>query len=73
MEGAQGRAGVRSDRERRRFLAGVMTGVGEKLDAGERQSRREGLRTDLVLRADAARDAYLRQRYPRASTRAGSR
>jgi hypothetical protein len=61
--------GVHSDRERRRFLAGVMTGVGEKLDAGERQSRREGLRTDLVLRADAEREAYLRRRYPRRSTR----
>ena len=49
-----------------------MTGVGEKLAAGERESRREGLRTDLVRRADAARDAYLRTRYPRVSTRAGT-
>jgi hypothetical protein len=64
--------GIRSDVERRRFLAGVMTGVGEKLAAGERESRREGLRTDLVRRADIARDAYLRARYPRVSTRAGS-
>jgi len=60
---------IRSDRERRRFLAGVMTGVGEKLDAGERESRREGLQRDLVLHADAERDAYLRKRYPRRSSR----
>ncbi|HWJ56562.1 MAG TPA: DUF2786 domain-containing protein, partial [Vicinamibacterales bacterium] len=63
---------IRSDVERRRFLAGVMTGVGEKLAAGERASRREGLRTELVRRADIARDAYLRTRYPRVSTRAGA-
>jgi hypothetical protein len=61
--------GIRSDRERRRFLAGVMAGVGEKLDAGARESRREGLQRQLVLRADAQRDAYLRQRYPRQSSR----
>jgi hypothetical protein len=64
--------GIRSDVERRRFLSGVMTGVGEKLAAGEREGRGERLRTDLVRRADAARDAYLRTRYPRVSTRAGS-
>jgi hypothetical protein len=58
--------GIRSDHERRRFLAGVMTGVGEKLAAGERQSRSEG----LVVHRDAAREAYLRQRYPRQSSRA---
>jgi len=58
-------AGITSDHERRRFLAGVMTGVGEKLAAGERQSRREG----LVVHADALREAYLRRRYPRRSTR----
>jgi hypothetical protein len=64
--------GIRSDVERRRFLAGVMTGVGEKLAAGDRDSRRKGMRTELVRRADAARDAYLRARYPRVSMRAGS-
>jgi hypothetical protein len=57
--------GIRSDRERRGFLAGVMTGVGDKLAAGERQSRKEG----LVVHADAGREAYLRQRYPRRATR----
>jgi hypothetical protein len=65
-------AGITSDRERRVFLAGVMTGVSEKLDAAERQSRPEKVQRELVLRADAARDAYLRQRYPRRATRGGS-
>jgi hypothetical protein len=53
-------AGIRSDRERRRFVAGVMMGLDEKLDAGARESRREG----LVCRADVDREAYLRRRYP---------
>jgi hypothetical protein len=65
-------AGITSDRERRLFLAGVMTGVSEKLDASERQSRPEKAQRELVLRADAARDGYLRQRYPRVATRGGS-
>lgn len=59
--------GIRSDRERRRFCAGVMAGFDEKLRAGERQSRAQG----MVLHADAQRDAYLRQRYPHRSTRSG--
>jgi hypothetical protein len=61
-------AGIRSDGERRRFIAGVMMGFDEKLAAGERQSRREG----LVVRADVQREAYLRRRYPRQQSRAGS-
>jgi hypothetical protein len=61
-------AGIRSDRERRRFSAGVMTGFDEKLAAGARQSQREG----LVIRADVKREAYLRQRYPRVTTRSSS-
>jgi hypothetical protein len=61
-------AGIRSDRERRRFIAGVMIGFQEKLDAGARQSRQEG----LVIHADAQREAYLRRRYPRVSTRGGA-
>ena len=56
---------IQSDRERRRFLAGVMTGVGEKLAEGERQSQKEG----LVVHVDAELQAFLRQRYPRRSTR----
>jgi hypothetical protein len=61
-------AGIRSDRERRRFIAGVMIGFEEKLDAGARQSRQEG----LVVHADAQREAYLRRRYPRRTSRGGS-
>ena len=61
-------AGIASDRERRRFVAGVMMGFEEKLDAGARQSRQEG----LIVHADAQREAYLRRRYPRRSSRGGS-
>ena len=57
---------IRSDRERRRFMAGVMIGFDEKLDAGARQSRAEG----LICRSDLQREAYLRQRYPRRTSRA---
>jgi hypothetical protein len=60
-------AGIESDRERRRFIAGVMMGFDEKLDAGARQSRKEG----LVVHADAQREAYLRRRYPRRTSRGG--
>jgi len=60
--------GTRSDRERRRYLAGVMMGFEEKLDAGARESRRQG----LVVHADAQREAYLRRRYPRRSSRASA-
>ncbi|HEY4395144.1 MAG TPA: DUF2786 domain-containing protein [Polyangia bacterium] len=60
--------GIRSDQERRRFCAGVMSGFDEKLRAGERQSQTEG----LVRHADAQREAYLRRRYPRRSTRSAS-
>ena len=57
--------GIRSDRERRSFSAGVMAGFDEKLGEGSRQSQGEG----LICHADAHRDAYLRRRYPRTSTR----
>jgi len=60
-------AGITADRERRRFIAGVMMGFDEKLDAGARQSRQEG----LVVHADAQREAYLRRRYPRQTSRGG--
>jgi Protein of unknown function (DUF2786) len=53
--------GIRSDRERRSFCAGVMAGFDEKLGKGERQSQRQG----LIRQVDAERDAYLRRRYPR--------
>ncbi len=57
--------GIRSDRERRSYCAGVMAGFQEKLDEGERQSQEQG----LVLHADAARDAFLGRRYPRTRLR----
>ncbi len=59
--------GIRSDRERRRFCAGVMAGFDEKLGAGERVSQSQG----LICHADAQREAYLKRRYPRRSTRGG--
>jgi Protein of unknown function (DUF2786)/SprT-like family len=59
--------GILSDRERRRFCAGVMAGFDEKLSAGERPRGSQG----LIRHADAEREAYLRQRYPRRSTRGG--
>jgi hypothetical protein len=57
--------GIRFDRERRSYCAGVMAGFQEKLDEGERQSQEQG----LVLHADAARDAFLARRYPRTRMR----
>jgi hypothetical protein len=60
-------AGIRSDGERRRFMAGVMIGFDEKLAAGAQESRREG----LVCRADVAREEYLHRRYPRRTSRTG--
>jgi hypothetical protein len=65
-------AGIRSDRERRRFIAGVMIGFDEKLDAGARQSRQTEAETGLVVHARAQREAYLRRRYPRRTSRGGS-
>jgi hypothetical protein len=49
------------DRERRRYLLGVMMGFDERLAAGAAQSRQEG----LVWLGDPELGAYLRQRYPR--------
>jgi len=60
--------GIRSDQDRRRFCAGVMAGFDEKLRAGERVSQSQG----LVRHADAQREAYLRRRYPRRTTRSAS-
>jgi len=59
--------GIRSDRERRRFCAGVMAGFDEKLGAAEPPVQSQG----LIRHADAQREAYLRRRYPRRSTRSG--
>jgi hypothetical protein len=49
------------DRERRRFLLGVMIGFDEKLAASAAETQREG----LVWRGDPALEEYLRRRYPR--------
>jgi hypothetical protein len=54
-------AGLPGDRERRRFLLGVMMGFEEKLVQAEAASREEG----LVWTGDPALGAYLRRRYPR--------
>lgn len=55
--------GIPGDRERRRFLLGVMIGFDEKLDASAADSRREG----LVWKGDPALEEYLTRRYPRRS------
>ena len=49
------------NRERRRFLLGVMMGFDDKLGAEADASRREG----LIWVGDPALDAYLARRYPR--------
>lgn len=53
--------GLRADRDRRTFLAGVMAGFAEKLKGQEREHRAEG----LVWLKDAALERYLRVRHPR--------
>jgi hypothetical protein len=55
--------GIPGDRERRRFLLGVMIGFQEKLAASAAESQREG----LVWLGDPALQEYLRRRYPRRS------
>jgi len=55
--------GLTGDRERRRFLLGIMIGFDEKLSASVAQSRRQG----LVWVGDPALAAYLGRRYPRRS------
>jgi hypothetical protein len=61
------RHGIASDKERRRFLVGVMSGFAEKLKAGVQESRREG----LIWVGDPGLTAFLHQRYPRRSGRSG--
>ena len=53
--------GIPGDRDRRRFLLGVMIGFSEKLQAGAAHNRREG----LIWKGDPDLAAYLRRRYPR--------
>jgi hypothetical protein len=52
--------GVRSNRERRTYLAGVMAGFADKLARQEAVTRGEG----LVWVKDADLDGYLRRRHP---------
>jgi hypothetical protein len=55
------RHGIDSDKERRRFLVGVMAGFDEKLKAGVKESQREG----LIWVGDPGLEGFLQQRYPR--------
>ena len=57
------RHGIGSDKERRRFQTGVMSGFDEKLKAGTKESQREG----LIWVGDPGLDAFLHERYPRRS------
>jgi hypothetical protein len=53
--------GVADNRERRRYLLGVMMGFDDKLVAATAENKREG----LIWVGDPALDAYLARRYPR--------
>ena len=53
--------GLRSDQDRRTFLAGVMTGFAEQLQVQQKAHRTEG----LVWVRDADLQGYYRQRHPR--------
>jgi Protein of unknown function (DUF2786)/SprT-like family len=55
--------GIRSNRDRRTFLAGVMTGFRDKLSSQKKQHREHG----LVWRGDAQLGAYVKERHPRLS------
>jgi hypothetical protein len=52
---------ITGDRDRRAFLAGVMTGFRNKLASQKKEHREHG----LVWRGDAELAAYLKQRHPR--------
>jgi hypothetical protein len=53
--------GIRGDRDRRRYLLGMMMGFAEKLRAGQTEHRREG----LIYVGDSLLAAFYDQRYPR--------
>ncbi|MEO8184546.1 MAG: DUF2786 domain-containing protein, partial [Deltaproteobacteria bacterium] len=55
--------GIASNRDRRPFLAGVMTGFRDKLAGQKKQHREHG----LVWRADPQLGAYVKERHPRLS------
>jgi hypothetical protein len=52
---------IDSDKERRRFQAGVMSGFDEKLKSGAKEDQREG----LIWVGDPGLENFLNQRYPR--------
>jgi hypothetical protein len=54
------RNGLRSDRDRRTFLAGVMSGVSDKLGREKKRTDEQG----LVWVKDGALDDFLRKRHP---------
>jgi len=54
---------IRSNRDRRAFLAGVMTGFRDKLAGQKKQNREHG----LVWRGDPQLGAYVKERHPRLS------
>jgi hypothetical protein len=56
--------GIRQNRDRRSFIAGVMAGFLEKLEREKKKSEREG----LVWIKDAVLDEYYRARHPRIRT-----
>lgn len=60
--------GLRSDRDRRSFLAGAVEGLSDKLQAGRDDARREG----LVWAGDAAVYDYYRRRHPRIVSTSGA-
>lgn len=53
--------GIRGDRDRRRYLLGVMMGFAEKLRVGQAEQRREG----LIYVGDPLLSSFYDQRYPR--------
>jgi Protein of unknown function (DUF2786) len=59
--------GIDSDKERRRFLVGVMSGFDDRLKSGNKENQREG----LIWIGDPGLDDYLGQRYPRRAGGAG--
>ena len=56
--------GIRSNRDRRTFLSGAVTGFATKLREKQSSARQEG----LVWAGDPAIDDYLHRRYPRTAT-----
>ena len=58
---------LRGDRERRRFLLGVMMGFDDKLGAAAADNRREG----LIWVGDPQLENYMARRYPRRTGGAG--